>query len=156
MKEMDTMYRLRILYLKEVVARHEVSVSIISDRDSTFISHFWQTLQKVLATRLDMSTAYHPQTDSKSERTIQSLEDMIHATPFEAFYGRKCRSSVCWTKVGDSQLNGPKIIHETTKKIIQIKNRIQAACNRQKSYADVRRKPLEFQVANKVMLNVSP
>ncbi|GKB26729.1 hypothetical protein Tco_0866130 [Tanacetum coccineum] len=71
-------------------------------------------------------------------------------------YGRKCRSPVCWTEVGDSQLTRPKIIHETTEKIIQIKSQIQAARDRQKSYADNRRKPLEFQVGDKVLLKMSP
>ncbi|GJW45401.1 putative reverse transcriptase domain-containing protein [Tanacetum coccineum] len=133
-----------------------------------------------------MSITYHPQIDVQSERTIQTLEDMlracaldfrkgwdkhlqlvefsynnsyhtsIKAAPFEALYGRKCRSPICWAEVGDNQLTGPKIIHKITKKIIQIKSRIQAARDRQKSYADVRQKPLEFQVGNKVMLKVSP
>ncbi|GKA56454.1 hypothetical protein Tco_0755526 [Tanacetum coccineum] len=80
----------------------------------------------------------------------------IKGASFEALYGRKCRSPVCWTEVGDSQLTGPEIIHETTKKIIQIKNLIRAARDRKKSYANVRRKPLEFQVRDKVMLKVSP
>ncbi|GKF16452.1 putative reverse transcriptase domain-containing protein [Tanacetum coccineum] len=133
-----------------------------------------------------MSTAYHPEIDGQSERTIQMLEDMlrvcvldfgkgwhrhlplvelsynnsyhtiIKAASFEALYGRKCRSPICWAEVGDSQLTGPEIIHETTQKIVQIKSRIQAARDRQKSYADVRRKPLEFKVGDKVMLKVSP
>ncbi|GKE12943.1 putative reverse transcriptase domain-containing protein [Tanacetum coccineum] len=81
-----------------------------------------------------------------------SIKDAL----FEALYGRKCRSPVCWAKVGDSHLTGPEIIHETTEKIIQIKSRIQAARDHQKSYSDMRRKPLEFQVGNKAMLKVSP
>ncbi|GJZ65594.1 hypothetical protein Tco_0622290 [Tanacetum coccineum] len=85
-----------------------------------------------------------------------SYHTSIKAAPFEAMYGRKCRSHVCWAEVGDAQLTGPKIIHETMKKIIQIKKRIQAACDRQKNYADRRRKPLEFQAGDKVMLKVSP
>ncbi|GJU34924.1 putative reverse transcriptase domain-containing protein [Tanacetum coccineum] len=114
-----------------------------------------------------MSTAYHPETDGQSERTIQTLEDMlracvidfggswdrhlplvefsynnsyhasIKAAPFEALYGRKCRSPVCWSEVGDSQLTGPELIRETTEKIIQIKNRLLTARSRQKSYADL-------------------
>nr|GEW01995.1 putative reverse transcriptase domain-containing protein [Tanacetum cinerariifolium] len=79
----------------------------------------------------------------------------IKAAPFKALYGRKCRSPICWAEVGDRQLTGPEIIHETTEKIVQIKSRIQAARDRQKSYADVRRKPLEFQVGDKVILKVS-
>nr|GEU88327.1 putative reverse transcriptase domain-containing protein [Tanacetum cinerariifolium] len=85
-----------------------------------------------------------------------SYHTSIKAAPFEALYGRKCRSPICWAEVGDRQLTGPEIIHETTKNIVQIKSRIQAARDRQKSYADVRGKPLEFQVRDKVMLKVSP
>ncbi|GJX08864.1 putative reverse transcriptase domain-containing protein [Tanacetum coccineum] len=186
MREDDTLEKLTRQYLKEVVSKHGVPVSIISDRDGKFTSHFWKSLHKALGTRLDMSTAYHPETDGQSERTIQTLEDMlracvldfgkgwdkhlplvefsynnsyhtsIKAAPFEALYGRKCRSPICWAEVGDSQLTGPEIIHETTERIVQIKSHIQAARDRQKSYADVRRKPLEFQVGDKVMLKVSP
>ncbi|GKB83019.1 putative reverse transcriptase domain-containing protein [Tanacetum coccineum] len=147
------------MYLKEVVTRHGIHVSIIYDRDPRFTSNFWRSLQKALGTNLDMSTAYHPQTDGQSERTIQTLEDMlralinlgngwvrhlplvefsynnsyhasIKAAPFEALYGRKCRSP--------------------------IKQRMQAAHDRQKSYADLKRKPMEFQVGDRVMLKVSP
>ncbi|GJY00311.1 putative reverse transcriptase domain-containing protein [Tanacetum coccineum] len=186
MRETDPMDKLARLYLKEVVTRHGIPVSIICDRDPRFASNFWRTFQKAMGTRLDMSTAYHPETDGQSERTIQTLEDMlracvidfgngwerhlpliefsynnsyhasIKAAPFEALYGRKCRSPVCWAEVGDAQLTGPELIHETTEKIVQIKQRIQATRDRQKSYADVRRKPLEFQVCDRVMLKVSP
>ncbi|GJR66541.1 putative reverse transcriptase domain-containing protein [Tanacetum coccineum] len=159
MKETDSMEKLTRQYLKEVVSRHGVSVSIIFDRDSKFTSHFWQSLDKALGTQLDMSTAYHPQTDDQSERTIQTLDDMLHACVIDfgkALYGRKCRSPIHWTKVGDAQLTGPEIVHETTEKIIQIKKRIQAARDKQKSYADRRHKLLEFEVGDKVMLKVSP
>ncbi|GJZ14407.1 putative reverse transcriptase domain-containing protein [Tanacetum coccineum] len=186
MKETDSMEKLMRQYLKEVVSRHGVPILIISDRDSKFTSHLWKSLNQALATQLDMSTTYHSQTDGQSERTIQTLEDMlracvidfgkgwdrhlplvefsynnsyhtsIKAAPFEALYGRKCRSPICWAEVGDSQLTGPEIVHETTEKIIQIKKQIQAARDRQKSYADRRRKPLEFEVGDKVMLKVSP
>ncbi|GKA87720.1 hypothetical protein Tco_0809484 [Tanacetum coccineum] len=80
----------------------------------------------------------------------------IKAAPFEALYGRKCRSPICWAEVGDSHLTSPEIIHKTIEKIVQIKSRIQGTRNSQKSYEDVRRKPLEFQVGDKVMLKVSP
>ncbi|GJU93563.1 putative nucleotidyltransferase, ribonuclease H, partial [Tanacetum coccineum] len=142
--------------------------------------------ENALGTNLDMSTVYHPQTDGQSERTIQTLEDMlracaidfgkgwvnqlplvefsynnsyhasIKASPFEALYGRKCHSPVCWTEVGEAQILGPKLIQETTEKIIQIKQRMQAARDRQKSYADLKHKPMEFHVADKVMLKVLP
>ncbi|GKB08768.1 putative reverse transcriptase domain-containing protein [Tanacetum coccineum] len=186
MRETDPMDKLARMYLKEVVTRHGIPVSIICDRDPRFASNFWKSLQYALGTNLDMSTAYHPQTDGQSERTIQTLEDMlracaidfgkgwvnhlplvefsynnsyhasIKAAPFEALYGRKCRSPVCWTEVGEAQILGPKLIQETTEKIVQIKQRMQAAHDRQKSYADLKRKPMEFQVRDKVMLKVSP
>ncbi|GKD14626.1 putative reverse transcriptase domain-containing protein, partial [Tanacetum coccineum] len=79
-----------------------------------------------------------------------SYHTSIKVAPFEALYGRKCRSPLCLAEVGDAQLTGPKIVHETTEKIIQIKHRLQASRDRQKCYADNRRKPLEFQVGDKV------
>ncbi|GKD37445.1 putative reverse transcriptase domain, ribonuclease H-like domain, aspartic peptidase domain protein [Tanacetum coccineum] len=133
-----------------------------------------------------MSTAYHPETDSQSERTIQTLKDMlracvidfgkgwvkhlplsefsynnsyhasIKAAPYEALYGQKCRSPVCWAEVGEAQLTSPELIQDTTEKIILIKQTMQAAQDRQKSYADRKRKPMEFEVGDRVMLNVSP
>ncbi|GJT50481.1 putative reverse transcriptase domain-containing protein [Tanacetum coccineum] len=161
MREDDTLEKLMRQYLKEVVSKYRVLVSIISDRDGKFTSHFWKSLNKALGTRLDMSTAYHPETDGQSERTIQILEDMLRACVLDFGKGWDrhlplCRSPIYWAEVGDSQLTGPEIIHETTEKIIQIKSRIQAARDCQKSYADVRRKPLEFQVGDNVMLKVSP
>ncbi|GKB86152.1 putative reverse transcriptase domain-containing protein [Tanacetum coccineum] len=155
-RETDSMETLTRLYIKEIVSRHGVTISIISNHDSHFTSRFWQSLQSALGTQFDMSTACHPETDGQSERTIQTLEDIlracvinfgkgwekhlplvefsynnsylasIKALPFEALYGRKCRSPVCWAEVGD------------------------------RSYANVRRKPLEFQVGDRVMLKVSP
>ncbi|GKB31319.1 putative reverse transcriptase domain-containing protein [Tanacetum coccineum] len=85
-----------------------------------------------------------------------SYHASIKATPFEALYGRKCHSPVCWAEVGEVQLIGPEIVQETTEKVIQIKQRIQAARDRQKSYADLKRKLMEFQVRDRVMLKVSP
>ncbi|GJS39326.1 reverse transcriptase domain-containing protein [Tanacetum coccineum] len=147
MKETDSMEKLTRQYLKEVVSRHGVRVSIISDRDSKFTSYFWKSLNEALGTQLDMSTTYHPQTDGQSERTIQTLEDMLHACMIDFGKG--------WDR-HLPLLTGPEIVHETTKKIIQIKKRIQAARDRQKRYADKRGKPLEFEVGDKVMLKVSP
>ncbi|GKC95042.1 putative reverse transcriptase domain-containing protein [Tanacetum coccineum] len=153
------MEKLTRQYLKEVVSRHGGPVSIISDCDGR---------------------------DGQSERTIQTLEDMlracvidfgkgwdrhlpliefsynnnyhtrIKAAPFEALYGRKCRSPICWAEVGDAQLTGPEIVRESAEKVIQIKHCLQASRDRQKSYVDKRRKPLEFQVGDEVMLKVSP
>ncbi|GJW72592.1 putative reverse transcriptase domain-containing protein [Tanacetum coccineum] len=97
--------------------------------------------EKTLGANLDISIAHHPQTDGQSERTIQTLEDILRACagPFEALYGQKCRSPVCWAEVGQVQLTGPKMVQETTKKIIQIKQRMQVTHDRQKSYADLKR-----------------
>ncbi|GJZ83803.1 putative reverse transcriptase domain-containing protein [Tanacetum coccineum] len=151
--------RLARLYLNEIIARHGVPISIIFDRNSRFTSRFWQSMQEALGTRLDKSTAYHPQTDGKSERTIKTLEDMlrvVRSSPFEALYGRKCRSPILWAEVGDGQLIGHDLVQKTTKKISQIKDRLKAAHDRQKSYADKRRKPLEFSVGDHVLLKVSP
>ncbi|GKB81863.1 putative reverse transcriptase domain-containing protein [Tanacetum coccineum] len=142
-----------------IVARHGVPISIISNRDSRFTSRFWQSIQEALGTRLDISTAYHPQTDGQSERTIQTLEDMLRAVrcaPFEALYGRKCLSPIMWAEVGEGQLIGPELVQETTEKISQIKDRLKAALDRQKIYAYKRRKPLEFSVGDYVLLKVSP
>nr|GEZ85072.1 putative reverse transcriptase domain-containing protein [Tanacetum cinerariifolium] len=111
------------IYLKEVVTRHGIPVSIISDHDPRFAYNFWRSLQNALGTKLDMSTAYHSETDSRSERTIQTLE---------ALYGRKCRSLVYWTEVGEAQILGPELIQETTEKIVQIKQRMQAARDRRR------------------------
>ncbi|GJR04097.1 putative reverse transcriptase domain-containing protein [Tanacetum coccineum] len=179
------MEKLARIYINEIVARHGVPVSIILDRDGRFASHLWRALQKALGTKLHMSTTYHPETDGQSERTIQTLEDMLRAcvmdfdgswdthlpliefsynnsyhksikcAPFEALYGQKCKSPVIWAEVGESQLIGPEIMQETTEKIVQIKERMKMAWSRQKSYADKRRKPLEFKVEDKVLLKVS-
>ncbi|XP_035830815.1 uncharacterized protein LOC118480199, partial [Helianthus annuus] len=185
-KEKDKFSTLADIYMKEVVSRHGVPISIISDRDARFTSELWQAMHKSFGSRLDMSTAYHPQTDGQSERTIQTLEDMlracvidfgngwekhlplvefsynnsyhtsIQAAPFEALYGRKCRSPLCWAEVGDSQITGPDIVVDATEKIAQIRQRMAAARDRQKAYADKRRKPLEFEVGDRVLLKVSP
>nr|GFB74582.1 reverse transcriptase domain-containing protein [Tanacetum cinerariifolium] len=79
MRETDPMEKLAKMYLKEVVARHGIPVSIICDHDPRFASNFWRSLQKALGTSLDMSIAYHLETDGQSERTIQTLEDMLRA-----------------------------------------------------------------------------
>nr|GEX16053.1 reverse transcriptase domain-containing protein [Tanacetum cinerariifolium] len=164
-KENDPLDKLARLYLNRIVARHRIPVLVICDRDGRFTSNFWKSFQKALGTDLSMSTAYHPETDGQSERTIQTLEDMlracvidfrkgwvkhlplaefsynnrhrdsIKAAPYEALYGRKCRSPMCWAEVGVAQLTGPEMIQETTEKI---------------------RKPMEFEVRDRVMLKVSP
>ncbi|GJR04429.1 putative reverse transcriptase domain-containing protein [Tanacetum coccineum] len=149
-REDDMLEKLTRQYLKEFVSSHGVPVSIISDHDGRFPSHFWMSLNKALGTRLDMSIAYHLETNGQSERTIQTLEDMLRACVLDF----KKVSITCWAKVRDSQLTGPEIIHETTEKTVQIKSRIQAAHDSQKSYDDVRRKPLEFQEGDKIIAKV--
>ncbi|GJT29273.1 putative reverse transcriptase domain-containing protein [Tanacetum coccineum] len=154
------MDRLARLYLNEIITRHEVPILIISDRDSRFTSRFWQSMEEALGTQLDVITAYHPQTDGQSERTIQTLEDMLRAcvmdfigswdvhlplvefsynnsyhssvrcAPFEALYGRKCRSPILWPEVGEEQLIGPRLVQETTEKISQIKDRLKVVRDR--------------------------
>ncbi|GJW48119.1 putative reverse transcriptase domain-containing protein [Tanacetum coccineum] len=117
------MDRLARLYLNEIVARHGVPISIISDRDSRFISSYYAS---------------------------------VRCAPFEALYGRKCHSPIMWDEVGEGQLIEPELVQETTEKISQIKDRLKAARDRQKSFVDKRRKPLEFSVGDYVLLKVSP
>ncbi|GJU18440.1 putative reverse transcriptase domain-containing protein [Tanacetum coccineum] len=154
-RENDSLDKLARLYLNKIVARHRIPVSFICDRDGRFTSNFWKSFQKALGTDISMSTAYHPGTNDQSKRTIQTLEDMlracvidfskgwvkhlplaefsynnsyhasIKAAPYEALYGQKCLSPVCWAKVGEN-------------------------------YADRKRKPMEFEVGDRVMLKVSP
>ncbi|GJZ20139.1 putative reverse transcriptase domain-containing protein [Tanacetum coccineum] len=148
--------RLARLYINEIIARHGVPVSIIYDRDSYFTSRFWQSLQKALGTRLDLSTAYHLEIDGQNFSYNNSYHSSVKCAPFEALYGRKCRTPIAWSEVGESKLFGPEIVQETTDKIVQIRERLKATRDRQKSYADNRRKPLEFSVGDKVLLKVSP
>ncbi|GJU69537.1 putative reverse transcriptase domain-containing protein [Tanacetum coccineum] len=185
-RENDPLDKLARLYLNRIVARHGILASIICDRDGRFTSNFWRSFQKALGTDISMSTEYHPKTDGQSERTIQTLEDMlracvidfgkgwvkhlplaefsynnsyhssIKAAPYKALYGQKCRSPVCWAEVGEAQLTGPELIQETTEKIVLIKQRMQAAQDQQKSYADRKQKPMEFEIGDRVMLKVSP
>ncbi|GKA39186.1 putative reverse transcriptase domain-containing protein [Tanacetum coccineum] len=163
---------------------HPGKANIVADALSR--KEWIEALRKALGTDISMSTAYHPKTDGQSERTIQTLEDMlracvidfgkgwvkhlplaefsynnsyhasIKAAPYEALYGRKCQSPVCWAEVGEAQLTGPELIQETTEKIVLIKQRMQAAQDRKKNYADRKRKPMEFEVGDRVMLKVSP
>ncbi|GKA53813.1 putative reverse transcriptase domain-containing protein [Tanacetum coccineum] len=177
MKKDVAEYVSKCLTCLKVKAEHQRSYGLLQQPD---------TMQKALGTRLDMSTTYHPQTDGQSERTIQTLEDILRAcvldfggswdvhlplvefsyknsyhssvrcAPFEALYGKKCHSPIMRAEVGKGQLIGPELVQETTEKISQIKNRLKAARDRQKRYADKRRKPLEFSVGDYVLLKVSP
>ncbi|GJS44767.1 hypothetical protein Tco_0594888 [Tanacetum coccineum] len=194
-RETDPMDKLARMYLKEVVTRHGIPVSIICDHDPRFASNFCESGNKVKLKVLALEMgSYILAIGSKNpryvgpfkcyadeplsvpldglhfddklqfveepvkimDREVKSYHASIKAAPFEALYGRKCRSPVCWTEVGEAQILGPELIQETTEKIVQIKQRMQAARDRQKSYADLKRKPMEFQVGDKVMLKVSP
>ncbi|GJU28882.1 putative reverse transcriptase domain-containing protein [Tanacetum coccineum] len=158
-KATDSMETLTRLYIKEIVSRYGEPISIISDRDSHFTSRFWQSMQSALGTQLDMSTAYHPETDGQSERTIQTLEDMLRACVIDFGKGWErhlplMSHSTHWGE--RAQQGGPEMIHKTIEKIVQIRQRLQAARDQQRSYANIRRRPLEFQVGDRVMLKVSP
>ena len=167
MKTTNSAQELVPLYLKEVVRLHGMPKSIVSDRDSKFVSKFWQSLHDALGTKLSLSVAFHPQTDGQSERTIQTLEDILHASilswkgsikmdPYEALYGRRCVSPVCWETLGERSLVGPDWIQQTTQKVQEIRQNMLATQSRQKSYTDVRRRDLEFIVGDQVLLKVSP
>ena len=154
------MQKMTELYIREIVRLHGVLISIVSDRDPRFTSKFWGRLQDAMGTRLNFSTAYHPQIDGQSERTICILEDMlrlcvldfkgnwINFLPlvefaynnsfqatigmalYEALYGRKCRSPLYWDEVGERQLLGPKIVQDTKDKIAFIRKRMLTAQSR--------------------------
>ena len=157
MKNSDSIEKLAELYVKEIVRLHGTPVSIVSDRDPRFTSRFWPNLQRALGTRLHFSMAFHPQTDGQSERTIQTLEDMLKAcllefkgswdrhlqlmefaynnsyqssiemAPYEALYGRKCRTPLFWDEVGERKLLGPEIVQVTTDNVKAIRDRLKIA-----------------------------
>ncbi|WZZ44999.1 hypothetical protein YC2023_041258 [Brassica napus] len=183
-KKTDGVDQLAQIYLTDIMRLHGVPISIVSDRDTKFTSTFWRAFQKALGTKVHMSTAYHPQTDGQSERTIQTLEDMLRAcildwegswgkylplaefaynnsyhssigmAPYEALYGRPCRTPLCWTEVGERRDLEPAMVQETVEHIEMLKTRLKEAHDRQKSYADKRRKDLEFQVGDLVYLKM--
>ncbi|KAA3461447.1 reverse transcriptase [Gossypium australe] len=169
--------KLAEFYISQIVRLHGVPVSIVSDRDPRFTSRFWKKLQDALGTKLHFSTAFHPQSDGQSERVIQILEDMLRCcvlefegtweryllliefaynnsfqssikmAPYEALYGRKCHTPLYWAELSEGKIHGKvKVIRESLK----------AASDRQKSYADLKRKDIEFQVGDRVFLKVSP
>lgn len=173
-------------YVSQVVRYHGVPQHIVSDRDPLFASTFWQALQKALGTKHSMSTAYHPQTDGQTERLNLVMEDMLRAcvldypgswedhlalvefaynnsyhssigmAPFEALYGRPCRSPSCWLESGDRALLGPDLVRDTTERVELIKRRMKQAQDRQKSYADGKRKHAVFSIGDMVYLKISP
>nr|CAH65959.1 OSIGBa0113D21.4 [Oryza sativa] len=178
--------RLAELYLARIMCFHGVPKKIVSDRGSQFTSKFWQKLQEEMGTRLNFSTAYHPQTDGQTERVNQILEDMLRAcaldfggtwdkslpyaefsynnsyqaslqmAPFEALYGRKCRTPLFWDQTGERQLFGTEVLAEAEEKVRIIRERLRIAQSRQKSYADNRRRELTFEAGDYVYLRVTP
>ncbi|GJX04776.1 putative reverse transcriptase domain-containing protein [Tanacetum coccineum] len=151
----NPMKKLSRMYLKEVVTRNGIPVLIIFYHDPS--ERTIQTLEDMLrACVIDFGKGWVNHLSLVEFLHNNSYHTSIKAASFEALYGRKCRSPVCWAEVGQVQLTGPKMVRETTEKIIQIKQRIQAARDIQKSYANLKRKPMEFQVGDRVMLKVSP
>ena len=179
-------HKLAQLFIKEVVRLHGIPKTIISDRDTLFTSRFWESFQEAMGTQLSLSTSYHPRSDGQTEIVNKILEDLLRAcvldfggywedhihlaeftynnsyqstigmAPFEALYGRPCMSPACWMDVGEGVLLGPDHVKETSNMIELIRHRMKTAQSRQKSYADRRRKPVEFEVGEHVFLKVSP
>ncbi|KAA3465845.1 DNA/RNA polymerases superfamily protein [Gossypium australe] len=175
-----SLQKLAKLYVAEIVRLHGVPVSIISSRDLRFTSRFWK------ASHVAWVQAFHPQTDGQSERAIQILEYMLRScvidfrgswedylplakftynnsyqssiqmAPYEALYGRRCRTPTCWIELGERRLLGPGLILETEEKVMLIRGRLKEASDRQKSYADLKRKEIEYSVGDYVFLKVSP
>nr|ABA98118.1 retrotransposon protein, putative, Ty3-gypsy subclass [Oryza sativa Japonica Group] len=178
--------RLAELYMARIVCLHGVPKKIVSDRGSQFTSNFWKKLQEEMGSKLNFSTAYHPQTDGQTERVNQILEDMLRAcaldfggswdknlpyaefsynnsyqaslqmAPYEALYGRKCRTPLLWDQTGERQVFGTDILREAEEKVKVIQERLRVAQSRHKSYADNRRRDLSFEEGDYVYLRVTP
>jgi hypothetical protein len=174
------------LYMVRIMSLHSVPKKIVSDRGPHFTSRLWKSFHENSDTNLKFSLAYHPQTDGQTERTNQVLEDMLRAcalqhgsswdkslpcaefsynnsyqaslkmSPFETLYGRKCRTPLYWDKTRGRQFFGPELIQEVEDQVCIIKENLRVAQTRQKSYADNRRRPLEFEEGDHVYLKVSP
>ncbi|VVA39016.1 PREDICTED: retrotransposon, partial [Prunus dulcis] len=181
-----TLNKLAKLFIDEIVRLHRVPVSITSDRDPRFTSRFWTKLHETFGTQLQFSTAFHPQTEGQSERTIQTLEDMLRAcvlqfredwdeklplmefaynnsyqasirmSPFDALYGKQCRTPFYWDEVGEHRLEVADDVEWTKEQVKIIRERLKTAQDRQKSYADNRRKDLQFEIGDWVFLKLSP
>jgi hypothetical protein len=165
---------------------HGARKSIVSDRGPQFVAKFWRSFHKLMGTTLNYSTTFHPQTDGQTERVNRVLEDMLRVcaltydtdwesslpfaefsynnsylaslrmAPFEAFYGRKCRTPLAWSEIGERTLFGPAIIQEAEEKVVKVRENLRIAQSRQKSYADKRKRELTFAVGDRVYLKVSP
>ncbi|GJT66708.1 putative reverse transcriptase domain-containing protein [Tanacetum coccineum] len=144
------MEKLASLYIDEIVAGHGVPVSIISNRDGKFTSRFLANITESLR------DAIRYEYGLSSSDGWTNYHSSIRCAPFEALYGRKCRSPFLWAEIRESRLIGPELVQEMTDKVVLIKVKLKAARDRQKSYADNRRKPLEFEVEDQVLLKVLP
>jgi transposase InsO family protein len=170
----------------KIVCLHGVPKKIVSDRGTQFTSMFWQRLHGTLDTQLRFSSAYHPQTDGQTKRVNQILEDMLRAcalqygrswdrslsyaefsynnnyqeslkmAPFEMLYGRRCRTLLFWSEAGERKVFGPDILQEVEKQVCMVRENMQVAQSRQKSYVDHGRRELNFEVGNFVYLKVLP
>jgi len=174
------------LYLTRIVCLYGVPKTIVSDRGSQFVLRFWKSLNEAMGTELLLSSAYHPQTGGQTERVNQILEDMLRAcvltygkkwetflpfaefsynnsyqasikmSPFEALYGRRCRTPLNWSESGERPFFGPDLVNEAEAKVRKIQEHLRVAQSRQKSYADRRRRTLCFKIGDFVYLKVSP
>ncbi|WVZ49848.1 hypothetical protein U9M48_001173 [Paspalum notatum var. saurae] len=174
------------LYISRIVSLHGVPQTITSDRGSLFVSRFWEQLQTTLGTKLIRSSAYHPQTSGQVEIVNQILEDMLRAcaltystkwdeclplaefaynnsyqkslemAPFEALYGRRCRTPLNWSEPGERVTFGPELVTQAEEQVKFIHSNLKRAQSRQKSYSDKRRRPLAFEEGDHVYLRVSP
>jgi hypothetical protein len=178
--------KLATLYIARIVCLHGVPKKIVSDRGTQFTSKFWEKLHESIDTKLNFSSAYHPQTDGQTKRVNQILEDILRAcalkdnqswdkclsyaefsynnsyqesikmAPFEFLYGRKCRTPLVWNEPGENQIFGPDILRKGERQVQMVRENLKLAQSRQKSYADNRRRELRFQVGDYVYLKVLP
>jgi hypothetical protein len=174
------------IYLDQIVRLHGIPKMVISDRGAQFVARFWGQLQDALGTKLIRSSTYHPQMNGQTERVNQILEDMLkpcvlqydknwdkclslvefsynHSyqtslkmAPFKALYGRHSRTPLSWSQTGEHKIFGPDLVHEAEEKVKIIQTNLKAAQSQQKSYADIRRRPLQFQIGDFVYLRESP
>ena len=178
--------QLATLYINRIVSLHGVPKEIVSDRGTQFTSRFWKKFQEAMGTKLSFSTAFHPQTGGQMERVNQILEDMLRAyvlaygarwedclpfaklsynnsyqsslqmAPFEVLYGRKCRTPLNWSETGEGLVFGPDILREAEEQVHLVREHLKTAKSRQKSYADSRRRDVNFRVRDHVYLLVTP
>ena len=184
MKTTYTSAKLAKIYITRIICLHGVPGTIVSDRGTQFTSKFCNKLHETLGTRLEFSTTFHPQTDGQTKRVNQILEDMLRAcaldygsswddnlpyaefsynnsyqaslkmAPFEALYGRRCRTPLIWDEVGDCQLFGPDLTMDSEEKFKLIRDRLKVAQSRQKSYVDTKRKEVAYEIGDRAYIRL--